>query len=294
MGARVARRDVEPESRSRFADASPTLDAALVDLDRLMAARPELSAAAGSLATVLIAAFRAPVPEIALHAEPELLVEAWRAGVPAFHAGEAPLGVHSDDLRARAGSLAEALRAINPGAAPLLKALQKGQANPDTWAVEALAGRPEVIDADACNLGIDPALARSIVRLGLLPQLSAHSEKLATIRPSGIWSGGNCPNCGGAPTLAESRGLEQRRYWRCGVCAADWPGERVRCPFCGETDHSRLRYRFVEGEQDRYRLTVCDACRGRLKVTSTLGPLSLPGLLVAELATAHLDGIHFV
>ncbi len=50
-----------------------------------------------------------------------------------------------------------------------------------------------------------------------------------------------------------------------------------------------LRSLYVVGEESRYRLVVCDSCEFRLKVVSTLGPLSAPGLLVAELATAHLD-----
>src|SRR5205823_506094 len=104
-----------------------------------------------------------------------------------------------------------------------------------------------------------------------------------------VWSRGECPNCGSPPGLAESRGLEQRRYWRCGLCAADWPGERLRCPFCGQTDHRNLHYRFVEGEQGRHRLALCDTCGGRLRVVATLAPVSAPGLLVVELATAHLE-----
>ena len=89
--------------------------------------------------------------------------------------------------------------------------------------------------------------------------------------------------------MAESRGLEQRRRLRCGLCAADWEGERLRCPFCNETDHRKLSFVAVEGEQDRFRIALCDSCGGTLKVVATLAPISAPGLLVAELATTHLD-----
>ncbi len=50
-----------------------------------------------------------------------------------------------------------------------------------------------------------------------------------------------------------------------------------------------FHYRFVEGEQERYRLSQCDGCGFRLKVVATLAPLSPPGLLLAELVTVHLD-----
>jgi hypothetical protein len=48
---------------------------------------------------------------------------------------------------------------------------------------------------------------------------------------------------------------------------------------------------FVEGEQDRFRLAICQRCGFRLKIVATLTPLSPPSLLVAELAAIHLDFI---
>lgn len=267
----------------------PQLAAALADLERLAADRPELSAASRTLAGVLRAAFLAPVPETPRHADPDLIVSAWRSGIPAFRAGASPPALDPDDLRARGLSILESLAGANPRALPFQKAIRATTADLRAWAHLALSDRPEAVDEQALSLGIDPALARSVLRLALLPALARWSESLAAIRPEGLWTRGDCPNCGSVPVLAESRGLEQRRSWRCGVCAAGWEGERLRCPFCGETDHHRLHYRFAEGEQDRHRLSLCDTCGGRLKVVSTLAPLSAPALLVAELATVHLD-----
>ena len=268
---------------------SPALAAALNDLVRLTTDRPELASAGRILDRVLHAAFRAPVPDVALHADAELFLDAWRAGVPAFRAGDAPPALDRDDLRSRGLAVIEALLPENPAARSCHEAIRSGRADLHAWALDALADRAEAIDGQAEALGIAPALARSVLRLALLPSLSALSDKLAIIRPAAIWRRGECPHCGSPPSLAESRGLEQRRYWRCGLCAAGWEGERLRCPFCGETDHHRLHYQFVEGEQDRYRLALCDGCGGSIKVVATLGPVSDPGLLVAELATAHLD-----
>jgi hypothetical protein len=287
----VALRDFNPFAGRKDPTPTPTpaLAAALTDLGRLTTDRPDLAPAGLLLARVLSAAFRAPVPEVALHADSELVLDAWRAGVPAFRAGDAPPALDRDDLRSRGLAVVEALLQENPGARPCHEAIRNGSADLHAWALDALADRAEAIDARAEALGIAPALARSVLRLALLPTLSTLSDKLATIRPSAIWRRGECPHCGSPPSLAESRGLEQRRYWRCGLCAAGWEGERLRCPFCGETDHHRLHYQFVEGEQDRYRLALCDGCGGSIKVVATLGPVSAPGLLVAELATAHLE-----
>src|SRR5262249_10102073 len=94
---------------------------------------------------------------------------------------------------------------------------------------------------------------------------------------------------GSWPLLAESRGLEQLRYLRCGLCATAWEGSRFRCLFCGNDDHNKLGYFHVEGEENRYRAASCDECRGYVKVVSTLSALSPPQLLVTDLATLHLD-----
>ena len=159
------------------------------------------------------------------------------------------------------------------------------------WANEAVSDQAFNVDNRAQALGIDAAPARSVLRLVVLPGLERLSRKLATLRAEASWTRGDCPNCGSPPVLAESRGLEQRRHWRCGLCAADWEGERLRCPFCDETDHRKLSFIAAEGEQDRYRVSLCESCGGRLKVVATLGPLTAPGLLVAELATSHLDEV---
>ena len=45
----------------------------------------------------------------------------------------------------------------------------------------------------------------------------------------------------------------------------------------------------MEGEEDKLRAATCDECRGYVKVISTLSALSAPQLLIADLATLHLD-----
>jgi FdhE protein len=285
----VTPRPWNPFGRRDAAPLPPPLAAALADLDRLTAERPELLAAGQTLARVLRVAFLAPTSDVPPHADPDLLLAAWRAGVPAFRAGDEPPTLDADDLRRRARSVLDALRPENPDADHFLEALRSGAADLHAWALDGLSDRTAELDAKAASLGIDPGLARSVLRLALLPTLSRLTDRLSPVRPEGLWTAGHCPHCGGPPTLAESRGLEQRRVLRCGLCAAAWAGDRLRCPFCGESDHRRLRQLSAEGESDRYRLAVCEACGGRLRVVSTLVELSPPGILVAELAVVHLE-----
>jgi formate dehydrogenase maturation protein FdhE len=284
----VALRDLVKNPWGRREPPSPTLVSALADLDRLTVERPELAPAGRSLAAVLAAVFSGPIPQLKMQAEPDLIVAAWKRGVPAFRAGESPLEFDRDDLRARALALLEVLRLDNPKAVVFLDKIRRRAVDLASWASDALADEFDALEETSRATGLDASLARAVIRLSLLPILARLSDQFATIRPEGIWDRGVCPNCGSPPILVESRGLEQARWLRCGLCAADWPGQRLRCPFCDETDHRRLHYRFAEGEQDRYRLGLCDSCDGSLVVVSTLRPLSAPGLLIAELATVHL------
>jgi FdhE protein len=103
------------------------------------------------------------------------------------------------------------------------------------------------------------------------------------------WHRGYCPTCGSWPLLGEARGLEQDRFLRCGWCASAWPIDRLHCPFCGNRDHHTLGYLHVEGEEDRHRAGTCDLCHGYVKWVSTIFALSEPQMLVADVATIHLD-----
>jgi FdhE protein len=263
------------------------LAAALEDLGRLVGARPELAGAGRTLGEVLRATYSVPSDRPISPPDAESLAMAGRDGVPAFRA--APPLLDCAEIRARGLAICDALRGENPRASALRDAIRRGRADLLAWWGETLAARPDEVARQADALGVDPDLAASVLRLALLPALARWSGAIAPHSPESLWERGDCPHCGAAPVLAESRGLEQRRSLRCGLCAADWPGARLRCPFCGQTDHRAFRSRYVEGEQDRHRLVHCDGCGLALKVMSTLAPLTAPGLLVAELATVHLD-----
>src|SRR5262249_30321730 len=119
--------------------------------------------------------------------------------------------------------------------------------------------------------------------------LSAVAEALAPLREGTAWERGHCPTCGSWPLLGEFRGLEQTRFLRCGLCASGWEFPRLLCPFCGNRDHRTLGYLAVEGEEARQRAATCTECHGYVKQVSTLAALRGPRLLVANVATVHLD-----
>jgi FdhE protein len=154
---------------------------------------------------------------------------------------------------------------------------------------EVLAGRPEMVRGRADALGLNAALAATVLRWTLFPVLSQFRASLEPLLAHARWERGGCPVCGSWPLLGEFRGLEQTRYLRCGLCAAAWEFPRLCCPYCGERDHRQLGYLHVEGEEGKERAATCDACGGYVKMVSSLSALSGPKLLATDVATLHLD-----
>ena len=265
----------------------PELTTALGDLERLGAERPELDGPARSLAGLILAAFQGAEPRSTPGWDLEALKAGWREGRPSFQVN--PPRLDGATLVARMRRLAEALGAENDAAKAVAVAIRARRVDLMAWVAEVLAGRADEVARRAGAIGLDPSLASSILRLTLLPSLARISTELDRIRPEGAWDRGDCPNCSSRPLLAESRGLEQRIYYRCGLCAGDWAGERLRCPSCGEARARSLQFSYVEGEQDRCRLAHCETCLHDWKVVSTLTALSPPAMIVADLATVHLD-----
>jgi transposase-like protein len=64
---------------------------------------------------------------------------------------------------------------------------------------------------------------------------------------------------------------------------------RLWCPFCRNRDHDRLSFLHGEGEEAKYRVSLCDGCRGYVKMVSSLSALPPVHLLMADIATLHLD-----
>jgi hypothetical protein len=276
---------------------SPVVREALRELARLGVARPELAEPAESLSRIIRAAFAVEgAPEPALRpGEPatdfliERIREGWREGIAAVRVVRPTLD--SGRLAARAATIVASSGpgAVGSGAFRQLVAGSPGRVA--ELAMTLLVEGDEALGAALEALGIGPDFAISALRLVLLGELGDWSSRVCSHLVETSWPRGDCPVCGAWPALGESRGLEQRRFLRCDRCAAGWPGSRLQCPFCGQHDHRVLRFLHVDGEQDRYRIAVCDRCGRRIKLVATLAPLSPPGLLVAQLATVHLDFI---
>jgi hypothetical protein len=278
---------------------SLALQKALTDLEQLIVMRPELEPAGRALAQVLEASFRSPAqPWLAQLEANSDAIGMWldslqSSGKEVLPALES-IGHCLDHsiLADRALAICEAIaNGDSPSAGRLHQVINSHPRYISDWLKLALRPSRESLEQAVlgCGAELDPTQVESVLRLAVLPALAPGSELICARLTEGAWPRGTCPVCGSAPALAESRGLEQRRRLRCDRCAADWPWQHFLCPFCRTSDHRSLRYEFAEGEQDRYRLAICDSCGGRIKIIATLAPISPPGLLVAELAAIHLD-----
>jgi FdhE protein len=258
------------------------------ELDRLAAARPGLVPLARWLRDLL--------PGLALvEPAPALVLDAERArgkltlGTPLLRGEQ--LAVDAAVFRRRWQQVCAALEAQQPDgtAATLADAVRDGRLGPAEMVEAVVAGQPDVLRQRAEALGLDPGLATTLLRFTLFPLCTALESSLGVLRDGVVWERGYCPTCGSWPLLGEFRGLDQSRFLRCGLCAAGWEVPRLWCPFCDNRDHEQLTILCAEGEEMKYRASLCDCCRGYVKMVSTLGELPPPNLLVADLATLHLD-----
>jgi FdhE protein len=273
----------------RSAPLPPEVAPALAELEELGSARPVWSGQIAFLRDMLPAIYEDIPSETAPSLSTEDAAAKLAGGVPLLR-GES-LAVDARALARRWQRVCAALHDRPGGGAAqtLAEAVKRCRLDPGEMLAALLAGRPEEVHGRADQLGLDASLTATVLRLSVFPVLEKVGAALAPLRESAGWDPGYCPTCGSWPLLGEFRGLEQLRFLRCGWCAAEWEFPRLRCPFCGQRDHHLLGYLHVEGEEARHRATTCEECHGYVKMVTALSALSGPRLLVADVATMHLD-----
>lgn len=160
----------------------------------------------------------------------------------------------------------------------------------EVWAAVAM-GDETRLEQVASQQQLDATLLRVVAETSLRPALRAWSQGLYGAVDLNEWRRGQCPICGNSPRLSEIQGKEGKRRLRCLHCGAGWYYQRLRCAFCGRRDYRSLGFVAVAGQEEKYRLQTCNACRGYVKVVVTYDPIPLPFLSVEDLATYDLDEI---
>ncbi len=270
-------------------DTNRDVEEALGELSRVARERPALAAPVALLQELLPRLYEGPVIDKPPSLTSDTAAAKLASGIPLLRGEAFEVDVPSFRQRWRGACAAVQRHQQAEMGRALAEAMQRGQLDPEELVREVLAGRPKGVHARADVLGLDSGLTAAVLSLTLFPVLSHVSDTLLSLRQAIPWGHGYCPACGSWPLLGEFRGLEQTRFLRCGLCAAEWEFARLLCPFCGNRDHETLGYFAVEGEESRYRAATCAECRGYVKMLSTLTALDGPRLLVANVATLHLD-----
>ena len=212
----------------------------------------------------------------------------WRVAIPATDGASRP---------ARAPRLHDAEIAVHPRSASRFVRRLAKLAGMDGAArhIDAM----DLLEAAICQddarvdagtpKGADPATVRVVAQMAALPLLRACAQIIGTAAAP-AWSEGYCPVCGAWPTLAEFRGLERKRWLRCGRCGTGWEVPWLRCPFCAETSHENLGYLAPDGEAETTRkVEVCDTCKGYVKAEPSVTELPWWRVLLDDVATVPLD-----
>ena len=225
----------------------------------------------------------------------EHVVARLRDGVPLLHNQPVWLDInYAADLFSR---LVDALASRRePDVSPLIDAATRGLIDPQHLFTEAFVQHQDHLAELAYAAGVEAELLSAVASQSVAPVLRAYAERLmplveqandGTLRAA-TWTHGYCPVCGGWPLIGELRGVELSQWLRCAACASGWRGQRLVCPFCANDDYHTLGTLTIEGEQ-RFRVAVCERCKGFLKIANAFDPAPGELLPLDDVASLHLD-----
>lgn len=124
-----------------------------------------------------------------------------------------------------------------------------------------------------------------VLAIALRPFLSRCAEVLQRADLS-AWTHGHCPLCGGEPDLAVITPAAER-HLICGRCTLHWKFESLTCPFCNNSDRSRITsFATPDGH---YRVYACDVCTRYLKCYDARRAARPVMPVVDSIATLPLD-----
>jgi formate dehydrogenase maturation protein FdhE len=146
----------------------------------------------------------------------------------------------------------------------------------------AVAG---VTAVPASDLGDDTALGQ-VIALAMRPFLSRCAEVLQQRPELANWTHAHCALCGGEPDLAVITPSAER-HLICGRCSLRWKFASLTCPYCRNSDRSRITsFATTDG---KYRVYACDVCQRYLKAYDGRRATRPVMPIVDSVATLPLD-----
>ncbi|MBI2760965.1 MAG: formate dehydrogenase accessory protein FdhE [Chloroflexi bacterium] len=177
----------------------------------------------------------------------------------------------------------------NPQGSALRRALRQRTVDPVALVRAGIAQEAAWLEQAAATAGVDAGLVGTVAGIVVWPLLLACGSAAGPALDGVRWDMGYCPVCAAWPLLAELRGLERRRWLRCGRCGAGWEAPDLLCVFCGNDDFRALGYLAPEDQPEASRAATCERCLGYLKTFTTLGPLPPAEIAVQDLCSLELD-----
>lgn len=128
----------------------------------------------------------------------------------------------------------------------------------------SVAATPAGVPRSSAAPAVDSAgvTLDQVLTLAVRPFLSRCAEVVQQRPELAIWQHPYCPLCGGEPELAVITPAAER-HLICSRCGLHWKFESLTCPFCRNSDRSRITsFATPDG---RYRVYACDVCTRYLK-----------------------------
>ena len=136
--------------------------------------------------------------------------------------------------------------------------------------------------------GADGEVFQAVAALLPVPFLHACNRAWSS-SISESWVEGYCPVCGSSPAFAEVRGIERKRYFRCGRCGGEWHARALYCPYCDMTDHDELVQLVPEKGGSSAVIDACQRCLGYVKTFTRLQGCPPGAVMLEDLASVDLD-----
>jgi FdhE protein len=213
-----------------------------------------------------------------------------KAGTPLIDRLDLPIPTSASQLVDRLAVAMLADPAQAGAAEALVTSLRSHRLHGEQLVGEAAVGHQEHLDALASFAGVPTMLVGTVADLVARAALEAVAARLRPALSLAAWGRGYCPICGGRPIFGErlEDGQQADVRLRCGRCATAWPLDDARCPEC-ERGHLAALEAIDQGASAVWRLLVCEACHGYLKLAPDTRPGSLADLLIDDLASWQLD-----
>lgn len=131
-----------------------------------------------------------------------------------------------------------------------------------------------------------PSSLEQVMGQAMRPFLARAADVVQQREDLATWGHAHCPLCGGEPDFAVITPAAER-HLLCGRCGLRWKFEALTCPYCRNSDRTRITSFATSDGQ--YRVYACDVCLRYLKAYDARRAARPVMQVVDSVATLPLD-----